>query len=85
MTELQIPYGSQLIDIDIEGKLLDLESKGRITSPKHDILRLALKNPIGTKKLSEIVSTKNAAKIVVVIDDHTRNAPTEEMLDAMTD
>lgn len=85
MTELQIPYGSQLIDIDIEGKLLDLESKGKITSPKQDILRLALKNPIGTKKLSEIVNTKTAAKIVVVIDDHTRNAPTEAMLDALTE
>jgi len=85
MTELQIPYGSQLLDIDIEGKLLDLESKGKITTLKHDVLRLALKNPIGTKKLSEIVNTKKAAKIVVVIDDHTRNAPTEEMLDALTE
>ena len=85
MTELQIPYGSQLIDIDIAGILLDLESKDRLTTPKHDVLRLALKNPIDTKKLSEIVNTKNAAKIVVVIDDHTRNAPTEAMLDALTE
>jgi len=94
MTKLQIPYGSQLIDVDlgmgIAGKLL--EHEGGIdrskTKPKDfgvERIRHALQNPIGTKKLREIVNAKKDAKIVIVVDDHTREAPTEKMLDALTE
>ena len=90
MTTLQIPYGSKLIDVDIAGKLL--EHEGGIdrskTQPKDldvERIRHALQNPIGTEKLREIVDRKKDAKIVIVIDDHTREAPTERMLDALTE
>ncbi len=87
MTKIQIPYGSEQIELNIEGKLLNLDSSSRSNkdNKKDDVIRHALQNPIGTKKLRDIVATKKAAKIVVVIDDHTRNAPTEEMLDALTE
>jgi len=88
MTKLQIPYGSKLIDADIAGKLL--EHEGSIdenkTKPKGldvERIRHALQNPIGTKKLREIVDRKKDAKIVIVVDDHTRDAPTVRMLDAI--
>ncbi len=88
MTKLQIPYGSRLIDVDTAGKLL--EHEGGIdrskTQPKGidvERIRHALQNPIGTKKLREIVGRKRDAKIVIVVDDHTREAPTEKMLDAV--
>ena len=88
MTKLQIPYGSRLIDVDIEGKLL--EHEGSIdrskTQPKDldvERIRHALQNPIGTKKLREIIDRKKDAKIVIVVDDHTREAPTVKMLDAI--
>ena len=90
MTKLQIPYGSKLIDVGIAGKLLERE--GGIdrskTQPKdRDVERIrhALQNPIGTKKLREIVDRKKDAKIVIVVDDHTREAPTVKMLDALTE
>ena len=90
MTKLQIPYGSKLVDVDIAGKLL--EHEGGIdrskTQPKDldvERIRHALQNLIGTKKLREIVDRKKDAKIVIVVDDHTRDAPTVRMLDALTE
>ncbi len=88
MTKIQIPYGSRLMDVDIEGKLLDPEledgrSKG--SSKDQDAIKHALENPIGTKKLKEIVNAKKNGKIIIVVDDHTRDAPTEKILDALTE
>jgi nickel-dependent lactate racemase len=86
MTKLQIPYGSKLIGIDIEGRLLAPKSSKSKTQPKDldvERIRHALQNPIGTEKLREIVDRKKGAKIVIVVDDHTREAPTERMLDAI--
>ncbi len=90
MTKLQIPYGSKLIDVDIAGKLLEHEGSfdRTKTQPKGldvERIRHALQNPIGTKKLREIVDRKRDAKIVIVVDDHTRDAPTVRMLDALTE
>ena len=86
MTKLQIPYGSKLIDVDIEGKLLDLEGGRSKSKPKNqDVIKHALQNPIGAKRLKEIVDTKKGEKIIIVVDDHTREAPTEKMLDALTE
>ena len=88
MTKIEIPYGSKLIDVDIEGKLLEHEDSidRSKTQPKdRDVERIrhALQNPIGTKKLREIIDRKKDAKIVIVVDDHTRDAPTVRMLDAI--
>jgi nickel-dependent lactate racemase len=83
MTKLQIPYGSKLIDIDIEGELLDPIEKSKDKTKKYDVIRHALLNPFGTKRLRGIVNTKKDAEIVIVVDDHTRDAPTEKMLDAL--
>nr|QNO51784.1 hypothetical protein PFGANNDM_00019 [Methanosarcinales archaeon ANME-1 ERB6] len=86
MTKLQIPYGSRLIDVDIEGKLLDIEGgRSKHKLKNQDVIRHALQNPIGTKKLREIVNRKKNAKIIIVVDDHTREAPTKQMLDALTE
>jgi nickel-dependent lactate racemase len=84
MTEIQIPYGSKLIDVDIEGKLLALEDdRSKANHKNHDVIRHALQNPIGTKRLREIVNARKNAKIIIVVDDHTREAPTEKILDAI--
>ncbi len=83
MTKIQIPYGSKLIDLDIEGELLDPIDKSVAKTKNRDVIRHALQNPIGTKKLKEIVNNKKDAKIVIVVDDHTRDAPTEKMLDCL--
>jgi nickel-dependent lactate racemase len=83
MRKTQIPYGSKLIDIEIEGELLDSIAKSASKNKSHDVIRHALLNPIGTKRLREIVNMKKDATIVIVVDDHTRDAPTEKMLDTL--
>jgi nickel-dependent lactate racemase len=87
MTKIQIPYGSKQIELDIEdAELLDIEeedSRSPATIENMGVIRRALQNPIGTKRLREIVNTKKDEEIVIVVDDHTRDTPTEIMLDAL--
>ena len=85
----KIPYGTGLIDVDIKGaELLERSTikwnKGykRESKDTSEVLQSAIKNPIGTKQLGEILAAKGD-NIVIVVDDHTRNAPTEMMLDAL--
>lgn len=88
MPKIQIPYGSKQIALEIEAEVSALEDgnigQGTGIEPG-EVLRVALKNPIGTKRISEIVAAKKDADILIVVDDHTRTAPTEIMLDALTE
>ena len=87
MTEIQIPYGNSQIVVDIDAELLDPvegEDRRRQKIPPGEVIKSALEHPLGTKRLREIVAAQKDAKIVIVIDDHTRAAPTELMLDSIT-
>jgi len=88
---VKIPYGAGLIDVDIKGAEL-LERSTTKRDDKRDskdaseVIQRAVKNPIGTKQLGEILAAKGKGdNIVIVVDDHTRNAPTEMMLDALAE
>ena len=84
MTKLQIPYGSSLINVGIEGKLLALEGDRSNTKPQNkDVIGHALQNPIDANRLRAIVNARKDAKIIIVVDDHTREAPTEKILDTL--
>ncbi|MHC1611187.1 MAG: nickel-dependent lactate racemase family protein [Candidatus Methanospirareceae archaeon] len=89
MAKIQIPYGSKQIDLEIEeAELLDVEDGDRrstATSEEMDVIREALRKPLGTKRLREIVATKDPKSIVIVVDDHTRDTPTEKMLVALSE
>ncbi|MBN1763472.1 MAG: nickel-dependent lactate racemase [Methanomicrobia archaeon] len=86
MTTIQIPYGNTQIEVKVDAEVLDLEEgerpRGKSINPRAVITR-ALSNPLGTKRLREIVAAKKDAKIVIVVDDHTRATPTVQMLDAV--
>jgi nickel-dependent lactate racemase len=82
MAELQIPYGSTQIDVEIEGQLLDPMDKDNPETS--DVIKDALNKPLKTKRLRDIVNAKNNASIVIVVDDHTRDAPTQKMLSALS-
>ncbi len=86
MTKIQIPYGSTQINIDIDAELVDVEAEDGRQKEKlnsKEVIKQALYNPLGTKRLRDIVATKRGAKIVIVVDDHTRATPTEPMLDSI--
>jgi len=69
--ECSIHYGEQIVKFKIpEGWNLILEAKPKsvmgVVDEEKEILR-AIRNPIGTKKLSEIVGTNK--KVVIIIYD----------------
>ncbi len=87
MTKIQIPYGTKQIDLNIEdAELLDAEdvdSRRTNNIEGLDVIKQTLSAPLGTKRLRELGASKTPEKIVIVVDDHTREAPTEKMLDAL--
>lgn len=88
MTKIQIPYGSQPIELDIDAGVVGLKEgsvSGITTRDDVHVIRQALREPSGTKTLRDIVKKKKEPTIVIVVDDHTRATPTGRMLDALVD
>ena len=88
MTELKFPYGKEYITASFD----DQELCGVLTSSieeyepcdsERSLVRKALENPEGSKKLSELAKGKN--KIVVIASDHTRPVPSKVIMPLMLD
>ena len=86
MTELKFPYGKEYITASFD----DQELCGVLTSSieeyepcdsETELVRKALENPEGSKKLSELAKGKN--KIVVIASDHTRPVPSKVIMPLM--
>ena len=86
MTSVKFPYGKTHLEIDIEDKYL----KGVLLShlneyvPEKDevsLVRQALENPIGSKKLSELAQGKK--NVVIICSDHTRPVPSKIIIPLM--
>jgi nickel-dependent lactate racemase len=85
VTLIRLPYGSRHLEVALDAEIVDAEEHVA-GPPKYEARTLipqALRNPLGTKRLRELVEARRDASIVIVIDDHTRAAPTELMLDAL--
>ncbi len=79
---IDVPYGKTSQSVDIpDNNLIGIISENPLPAPeltgKDEVLR-ALRNPIGSKKLSDIVKPKE--KIAVITSDITRPMPTREVL-----
>ena len=81
MVDVWLPYGKTDVCVRVPARNLlgTIEPKDcqGTADPKAEVER-ALKEPIGTKRLSEIV--KPESKVAIVVDDATRKAPSEMML-----
>ncbi len=81
MVDVWLPYGKTDVCVRIPARNLlgTIEPKDRAgaidISPE---VERALKEPIGTKRLSEIAKPEN--KVTIVVDDATRKTPRERML-----
>ena len=80
MTNVTFPYGKEHITYDFNGE----DFKGTLVSKLHeyrpektgiDLIKSAMENPIGSKKLSELARDKR--KIVIIASDHTRPVPSK--------
>jgi lactate racemase len=81
MVDVWLPYGKTDVCVRIPARNLlgtiEPADKAGAVDAKAEVER-ALKEPIGTKRLGEIV--KPESKVAIVVDDHTRKAPSEAML-----
>ena len=81
MVDVWLPYGKTDVCVRVParnllGTIEPTERQGALDA-KAEVER-ALKEPIGSKRLSEIV--KPESKVAIVVDDATRKAPSEVML-----
>lgn len=81
MVDVWLPYGNSSLCVRVParnllGSIEPKEAKG-VIDPIVEIKR-ALNNPIGSKRLSKIA--KKGQKVAIVVDDFTRDAPSELML-----
>jgi nickel-dependent lactate racemase len=81
---ISLPYGERKLSAEVPEKNLLGVLKPRRFKPEkkpEDIVREALQSPIGTGGIKEIINGKKRKdKVVIVVDDHTRPCPTEEIL-----
>lgn len=81
MVDAWLPYGKTEVCLRVPARnfLGTIEAKDVPGAPdqKSEVER-ALKEPIGTKRLSEIATS--TSKVAIVVDDATRKAPSERML-----
>jgi nickel-dependent lactate racemase len=81
MVDVWLPYGKTDVCVRVPARNLlgtiEPKDKQGVADAKLEVER-ALKEPIGTKRLSEIV--KPESKVAIVVDDATRKAPSEAML-----
>ncbi|MGV8980892.1 nickel-dependent lactate racemase [Clostridium sp.] len=83
MTKIKIPYSKRFLDIDLpdENLVAILESKAhayKVENTQQEIVNKALDNPIGSKKLEELV--KGVKDLVLITSDHTRPVPSKVTL-----
>ncbi len=86
MALVKLPYGKKFQEAEIEDSKIQgiLVSKlEEYTAPlsQWDLVKEALDNPIGTKKLEELAVGKN--KVVVLCSDHTRPVPSKIIIPQM--
>lgn len=79
----KLPYGTGVLELEMEAAALDGNpAKARRSTPQHSVIKSAMSNPTGTKRLRDLC-VAGARKVVIVVDDHTRTTPTELMLDGI--
>jgi len=81
MVDVWLPYGKTDVCVRVPARNLlgTIEPEERQGAPDGKIeVERALKEPISSKRLSEIV--KPESKVAIVVDDATRKAPSEAML-----
>lgn len=84
--QLAFPYGKETLNIDIadnrlQGVLVSNLHHYKAEKSQLELVKDALQNPIGSKKLSELAVGKN--KVVLIASDHTRPVPSKVIVPPM--
>ena len=83
MLEVSLPYGRRSVVCSlpkrrVQGILTSEASRIRPDGAEQDIIRRALENPAGGRRLSDMAAGKQ--KIVIITSDHTRPVPSRRTL-----
>ena len=86
MAKISFPYGKTHLEADIDdsklkGVLLSHLNEYVPEKTEVELVKDALQNPIGSKKLSELSIGKN--KVVIICSDHTRPVPSKVIIPLM--
>lgn len=86
MAKISFPYGKTHLEADIDdnklkGVLLSHLNEYVPEKTEVELVKDALQNPIGSKKLSELSVGKN--KVVIICSDHTRPVPSKIIIPLM--
>ncbi len=86
MVDVWLPYGKTEVCVRVPTQnflgLIEPKEKPSVLDARAEIER-ALKEPVGSKKLSEIVKPEH--KVAIVVDDATRPAPSHLMIPPILD
>lgn len=86
MVDIWLPYGKTEVCARISARnflgTIDLRDKAGVKDPRAEIER-ALREPIGTKRLSKIA--KSGDKVAIVVDDMTRATPSHIIVPPILD
>jgi nickel-dependent lactate racemase len=75
---MQIPYGPNSMSLEFEqGRRVEVVSP-KAVPPRPDAIRRSLLNPVDFEDLESFLSRKH--RILVVVNDHTRSTPTDQVL-----
>ena len=88
MPVIEFPYGKEVLRYDIpndrfQGELVSQLESYHASASQEELVRQALKHPVGTPKLSDMSIGKN--KVVVIASDHTRPVPSKIIMPQMLD
>ncbi len=83
---IQIPYGREHVTIDLEpdrvqGVVRSRLDEYRPEKGERELIRDAMRHPIGSKPLSELARGKR--RVVILASDHTRPVPSRLIIPAM--
>ena len=82
--KIHLPYGEKGANVEVpEKNLIGIlrSSEYKAKDTPEQLIKKALQNPQGTKKLSDIINAKKKKDhVAIVVDDHTRPCPTDKML-----
>lgn len=82
--EIKLPYGRTKLTVNVPDENLVgvlRPNEYHVKETADELIRRALRNPDGTKKLAEIVREKKKVETcAIVVDDHTRPCPTDKIL-----
>ena len=86
MATVKFPYGRETLEYDIPdhrflGELVSQMHHYKPAASQDDLVREALKNPIGTPTLA--VMAENKDKVVLIASDHTRPVPSRAIIPRM--